>query len=556
MTTYDLTSNDQLAFDFDGSRTASQLAFDFGEQSLVARLATAPGLVRAGASRWDDGRTPIHPLSMESAYADPELLRDLGARGARFARELGVDVIVGAETAGVPLAASLAMASGLPFAFVRKPGYVGHEPDEPPVRGAEVAGRRVLLVDDAISSGSSVERFAASLASVGAEVVGVFVLVDMSEVADNVSERGRRAPHGVGQHVPSKSSRSPRTTACSTRSPRAHGRRVREPVDRDGRALGSAASGGVTRGFTGANDDRNPEAELMSTTTIPRSASGRSTASGSATPTAAARKSRRCCSTSPWPESVYAFAPMWATLAEHARLFAVDLPGFGASERRDDLLSPRAMGGFLARLIAEADLGTPHIVAPDVGTSAALFAAAAHPERIASVIVGTGGAAVPLELGEPLTSWVLDPDLDKYRRMDPRAIVGVAMDTIAGGVPDEIRADYLDCYDGDRFVESMRYVRRYPEELPAARRAAAADRDTGHDHQRPPRPGRPAGQRRVPRRAACPTAASCSSTPATSSGRSRRRSTPRASSSRSSARAARSSPAPGSGARRAGPCAS
>ena len=99
--------------------------------------------------------------------------------------------------------------------------------------------------------------------------------------------------------------------------------------------------------------------------------------------------------TSPWPESVYAFAPMWASLAEHARLFAIDVPGFGASERRDDLLAPRAMGGFLAELIAEADLGTPHIVAPDVGTSAALFAAAAHPERIASVIVGTGGARGP-----------------------------------------------------------------------------------------------------------------------------------------------------------------
>jgi pimeloyl-ACP methyl ester carboxylesterase len=82
------------------------------------------------------------------------------------------------------------------------------------------------------------------------------------------------------------------------------------------------------------------------------------------------------------------------------------------------------------------------------------------------VIVGTGGAAVPLELGEPLASWVLDPDLDKYRRMDPGAIVGAAVDTIAGGVPDEIRADYVACYEGDRFVESMRYVRRYPEELP------------------------------------------------------------------------------------------
>ena len=77
--------------------------------------------------------------------------------------------------------------------------------------------------------------------------------------------------------------------------------------------------------------------------------------------------------TSPRPESFYAFAPIWASLAEHAHLFAVDLPGFGASERREDLLSPRAMGEFLAQLITEADLGAPHIVARDVGTAAAAW---------------------------------------------------------------------------------------------------------------------------------------------------------------------------------------
>lgn len=80
--------------------------------------------------------------------------------------------------------------------------------------------------------------------------------------------------------------------------------------------------------------------------------------------------------------------------------------------------------------------------------------------------MGTGGAAIPIQLGEPLASWVLDPDLDKYRRMDPQTIVNVALDTIAGGVADDVRADYLAWYEGDRFVESMRYVRRYPQELP------------------------------------------------------------------------------------------
>jgi pimeloyl-ACP methyl ester carboxylesterase len=124
------------------------------------------------------------------------------------------------------------------------------------------------------------------------------------------------------------------------------------------------------------------------------------------------------------------------------------------------------MGEFLALLVTEAGLERPHLVAPDVGTSAALFAAAAHPESFASVTAGTGGAAVPLQLGEPLRSWVLDPDLDVYRRIDPRVIVETALGTIAGGVADDVRADYLACYEGDRFVESMRYARSYPDGLP------------------------------------------------------------------------------------------
>ena len=171
--------------------------------------------------------------------------------------------------------------------------------------------------------------------------------------------------------------------------------------------------------------------------------------------------------TSPWPESLYAFTPIWESLAGHARVFAIDLPGFGQSERRDELLAPRAMGGFLNRLIGEVELDRPHIVAPDVGTPAALFAAAESPGRFASLIVGAGGTAVPLQLGEPLATWVVDPDLEKYRSVDPHAVVNAAIANNAVDVPDDIRADYLASYEGDRFVESMRYARRYPDELPA-----------------------------------------------------------------------------------------
>jgi len=47
---------------------------------------------------------------------------------------------------------------------------------------------------------------------------------------------------------------------------------------------------------------------------------------------------------SPWPESLFTFEQMWSRLAEHAHLVAIDLPGFGHSERRNDLLTSSAMG--------------------------------------------------------------------------------------------------------------------------------------------------------------------------------------------------------------------
>jgi pimeloyl-ACP methyl ester carboxylesterase len=101
---------------------------------------------------------------------------------------------------------------------------------------------------------------------------------------------------------------------------------------------------------------------------------------------------------SPWPESLHAFDQMWGRLAEHAHLVAVDLPGFGHSERRDSLLAPRAMGQFVIRLADEFGLEHPHTVGPDIGTGALLFAAADNPGRLRSIVVGSGGASYPLEL--------------------------------------------------------------------------------------------------------------------------------------------------------------
>ncbi|MFE9189504.1 alpha/beta fold hydrolase [Micromonospora sp. NPDC007208] len=172
----------------------------------------------------------------------------------------------------------------------------------------------------------------------------------------------------------------------------------------------------------------------------------------------------------PWPESLFAFEPIWTRLAEHAHLVAIDLPGFGHSERRDELMSPRTMGEFVIRAADSFGLDNPHVVGPDVGTGAALFAAAQHPGRLRSLVVGSGGAAVPIQLGGALKDWVEAPDLDSYRSLDPRQIVASTLGSIERYVlPDSVREDYLSAYEGDRFVESMRYARAYPTDLPILR---------------------------------------------------------------------------------------
>jgi len=169
----------------------------------------------------------------------------------------------------------------------------------------------------------------------------------------------------------------------------------------------------------------------------------------------------------PWPESLFAWNTIWPRLAENARLVAIDLPGFGQSERRAELLSPRAMGGFLLALIDEWELGHPHVVGPDVGTGAVLFAAAEDVARFPSAVVGSGGASFPLEVTGALKEIIEAPDLSGFQAIDGRDIVAGALQAIERHtLPEAIREDYLASYAGERFVESAPYVRQYPSDLP------------------------------------------------------------------------------------------
>src|SRR2546427_6294181 len=95
---------------------------------------------------------------------------------------------------------------------------------------------------------------------------------------------------------------------------------------------------------------------------------------------------------SPWPESIFAFAPVWDGLVRQFAVLAIDLPGFGQSEGRDDLFTPQTMGDFMVKAIEAFGLASTHAIGLDVGAPSLLFASLSRPDLFRSLIVGAGAA--------------------------------------------------------------------------------------------------------------------------------------------------------------------
>jgi pimeloyl-ACP methyl ester carboxylesterase len=172
----------------------------------------------------------------------------------------------------------------------------------------------------------------------------------------------------------------------------------------------------------------------------------------------------------PWPESLWAFRRIWDRLSAVGRVVAIDLPGFGHSDGRPELIAPDAAGEFLARLIDEWGLGAPHVVGPDVGTAAALFLAAKTPERVTSLTVGGGAVRFPIEAGGALKDVIEAPSLDVVRALDARTNIGYAVESGApSDTEPDVHEDYVSAYDLGRFAESARFVRHYPDQNPVLR---------------------------------------------------------------------------------------
>ena len=169
--------------------------------------------------------------------------------------------------------------------------------------------------------------------------------------------------------------------------------------------------------------------------------------------------------TNPWPESIYAFRGILPTIKRSHPVIAVDLPGFGGSEGRPDVMSPEGMGRFIVKLAEHFGMNRLHAVGPDVGTSALLFAAAQKPTLFESLIVGSGAASLELAAG-PLKDIVASPP-GAFAQADGGGIAtSFVSESAAHPTPAAVLEDYRLSAAGSRFEEQANYVRAYANDLP------------------------------------------------------------------------------------------
>lgn len=107
--------------------------------------------------------------------ADPGLLQAVAEHAAALVPE-GTEVLAGLELGGVPISTALSLLTGLPQVLVRKEAKTYGTAKL--AEGPDVAGRRLLIVEDVITTGGQVVASAQELRDRGAVVEDVLCVID------------------------------------------------------------------------------------------------------------------------------------------------------------------------------------------------------------------------------------------------------------------------------------------------------------------------------------------------------------------------------------------
>jgi orotate phosphoribosyltransferase len=143
----------------------------------IARMLIEHGAVQYGEFILSSGEKSRYYIDIKTSVTDPGLLR---AIGEQIAGRHQFDAVAGVAVGGVPIAVAVSLASGKPYAIIRREEKAHGKSG---VVIGPVKDRQVLLVEDVTTKGGSALYGVQALRRAGANISAVVTVVDREQGA-------------------------------------------------------------------------------------------------------------------------------------------------------------------------------------------------------------------------------------------------------------------------------------------------------------------------------------------------------------------------------------
>ncbi|MFW6437224.1 MAG: hypoxanthine/guanine phosphoribosyltransferase [Halococcoides sp.] len=144
----------------------------------------------------------VHPVSDGVPMLEPDLLREIVVRIIREADLDDIDKIVTPAAMGIHISTAVSLMTDVPLVVVRKREYgldgevslqqvTGYSESEMFINDVE-AGDRVLVIDDVLSTGGTLDAIVGALEQIGAEIVDVVAVIEKLGGENRMADREQR----------------------------------------------------------------------------------------------------------------------------------------------------------------------------------------------------------------------------------------------------------------------------------------------------------------------------------------------------------------------------